>query len=88
MNLKISVSILRTIPSKAVNGKGSHPWITPLIKRLSKRKQRMYNRAQLSHHRDDWAQYYNLKRECQRECRRAYNNYVMGLVDDSNNVSK
>ena len=48
----------------------------------------MYNRARLSHHRDDWAQYYNLKRECQREYRRAYNNYVMGLVDDSNNVSK
>jgi len=80
--------ILSSIPSKVVNTKSTHPWITPSIKRLSKRKQRMYNRARLSHHQDDWAQYYCLKRECQRECRRAYNNYVMSLVDDSNNVSK
>jgi len=36
----------------------------------------------------DWAQYYSLKRECQCQCRRAYNNYVMSLVDDNNNVSK
>jgi len=81
-------SVLSAIPSKVVNNKTSHTWITPIIKRLSKRKQRAYNKARLSHHQDDWAQYYNLKRECQRECRRAYNNYVTSLVDNNNNVSK
>ena len=80
-----SLSILSAIPSKVVNNETSHLWITPVIKRL---KQRAYNKARLSHHQDDWAQYYNLKRVCQHECRRPYNNYVTSLVDDNNNVSK
>ena len=82
------LSILSAIPSKVVNDETSHLWITPVIKRLSKRKQCVYNKARLSHHQDDWAQYYNLKRECQRECHRAYNNYVTNLVYDNNKVSK
>ena len=30
--------------------------------------------------------YYNLKRECQRECRTAYNKYVSNLVDPKKNI--
>jgi len=82
------LSILTTIPSKVTNNLSTRPWITPHIKRLSKRKQRLYNIARLSHHQDDWALYYHLKKECQRECRKAYNSYVMSLIDDNNNVSK
>ena len=44
--------------------------------------------ARLSYHQDDWALYYRLKKECQHECRKAYNGYVMSLIDDNNNVSK
>ena len=29
-----------------------------------------------------------LKKECQHECRKAYNGYVMSLIDDNNNISK
>ena len=82
------LSILSSIPSKASSNNCTRPWITPLIKRLSKRKQRAYNTARLSHHQDDWALYYRLKKECQHECRKAYNNYVMSLIDDNNNISK
>ena len=50
-------SILDIIPSKFTTNR-SNPWITHSVKNLSKRKQRMYNRALLSHHPDDWALYY------------------------------
>ena len=34
-----------------------------------------------------WSNYYNLKRECQRECRTAYNKkYVSNMVDPNKNV--
>ena len=32
--------------------------------------------------------YYNIKKECQRECRKAYNNYVLKFVDTNGNISK
>ena len=35
----------------------------------------------------DWELYYQIKKECQRECRKAYNTYVESLID-GNNVSK
>ena len=82
------LSILNTIPSNVVSNKCTCPWITLFSKRLSKRKQRMYNVARLSHHQDDWVLYYCLKKECQHECHKAYNSYVMSLIDDNNNVSK
>ena len=82
------LSILNTINSNVTSNKWICPWITPFIKRLPKRKQRSYNVARLSHHQDDWALYYRLKKECQRECHKSYNGYVMSLIDDNNNVSK
>ena len=42
-------SILDIIPSKFTTNR-SNPWITHSVKNLSKRKQRMYNHARLSHH--------------------------------------
>ena len=61
--------------------------ITHSIKKLSRRKQRLYNQARLSHHPKDWELYYQIKKECQRECRKAYNTYVESLID-GNNVYK
>jgi len=33
-----------------------------------------------------WTRYYNLKKECQHECRFAYNKYVSDMVDPSKNT--
>ena len=40
----------------------NHPYISPLIKRLSRRKQCCYNRAKQSHGTEYWQLYYNLKK--------------------------
>ena len=41
------------------------------------------------HHSDDWAlAILAIKEEGQRECRKAYNSYVLSLIDNNNNVFK
>ena len=71
---------LTCIPSKVIGKSHDHPWISPFIKRLTRRKQRAYNQAHLSHSTEDWSVYYNIKKECQRMCRKAYNYYISKLI--------
>ena len=52
------------------------PWITRYIKQLSRRKHRCYNQASLSNSQSEWAYYKFLKREMQKECRKANNSYM------------
>ena len=80
---------LSLIPSKVTSTKNHQPWISPFIKRLSRRKQRCYNRAKHSHCAEEWQLYYRLKKECQRECQRAYNAYINSFIEAENgNVTK
>ena len=78
---------LNLIPSKSISTKNNHPWISTFIKRFSRRKQRCYNRARISHHPDDWQLYLKLKKECQKECQKAYNKYISGFFDIGNGQS-
>ena len=87
LNLRIFVHLLDIISSKFTNNH-SNPRISHSIKKLSRRKQHVYNRARLSRHPDDWRLYHQLNKECQHECRKAYDSYVLSLVDCNNNVSK
>ena len=56
------------------------------IKRITHRKQRGYNQARHSNLAIDWSKHYDLKRECQHECRTAFNRYVPNLVDPNKNI--
>jgi len=76
---------LNMVPTKLTSSKPSQPWISRNVKQLSRRKQRAYNRARTTTLPSDWSKYYDLKRQCQRECRRAFNNYISSLVDPNNN---
>ena len=77
---------LDLIPIKLCSLNSKQPWINIHIKCLSRRKQRAYNQARNTNESQHWTRYYNLKRECQRECRIAYNKYVSNLVDPNKNV--
>ena len=50
------------IPTKSTSKKFHQPWITSHIKRLTKRKQRLYNRAKASKLESDWTAYCNIKK--------------------------
>jgi len=77
---------LDSVPTKLTSSKCKHPWINNYIKRLTRRKQRAYNQACSANLPASWSKYYDLKRQCQRECRTAFNRYVSNLVDPSKNA--
>lgn len=72
--------IEKHVPSKLSSSRFHQPWINKKIKRLSKRKQRLYNRAKRSGKERDWSCYNNLKKQQKLECRKAHNNYVSNIV--------
>ena len=75
--VRICNTCLDLVPTKLSSSSFKQPWITTHIKRLSRRKQRAYNYARKTNEAQQWSNYYNLKRECQRECRTAYNNMCL-----------
>ena len=58
------------------------------IRRLSRRKQHLYNLARHMNSSHNWDTYQHLKREVQRECRKAYNDYIGSLVDKNGAITK
>ena len=60
----------------------SQAWINTEIKRLSRRKQNAYNKAKASKKTKDWDHYTSIKKKCQIECRKAYNNYVSTMLNN------
>ena len=73
---------LNMIPQKCVTTKVCLSWLTGKIKRLSRRKQRKYNKACLTNNPDNRAAYHKLKKDMQRLCRTSRNNnYVSSLLD-------
>ena len=76
------------IPSKLTSSKVHQPWITTVTKRLLRRKRFLYKKFKntLSPRNKDI--YSNIKRECQRECRRAYSGYVENLINEEANNKK
>ena len=84
--VRICDTCLDLVPTKLSSSSFKQPWITTHIKRLSRRKQRAYNYARKTNEAHQWSNYYNLRRECQRECRTAYNKYVSNMVDPNKNV--
>jgi len=79
---------LRLIPTKTASSKFHHPWITTYVKRLTRRKQRAYNRAKQTNHPENWTTYFEIKRLTQQECRKAYNKYISSFIDSENNCTK
>ena len=61
------------VPFKMIGANCKQPWVNRAIIQLGRRKQRCYNRAKTD---KQWQYYKCLKRDMQRECRKAYNYYM------------
>ena len=77
----LCISCIDMIPHKPSCTNAQPPWITRNIKRLSRKKQRKYNKARKSNSEADWAVYRDLKKEMQRICRSSHNNYISLFLD-------
>ena len=76
---------LNIVPIKLTSSRLTQPWISSNVKRLSQKKQRAYNCAHTTALSSDWSKYYDIKMQCRRECRQAFNDYISSLVDPNNN---
>ena len=69
-------------PSKLTSKRFNQPWTNRNVKRLSRRKKKAYNKARATKNKSDWIYYKELKKECQRESRKAYSSHVNTLVSE------
>ena len=70
------------VPSKITTGKPKKPWINRKIKQLRRRKQNQYNLAKRTNSENQWRHFKTLKKLMQRECRKAYNQYMHHTIYD------
>ena len=73
------------LTKSARSGKSDQPWVTLLIRRLSSKKQCLYNCAKRSGLLDDWKEYHAAKKLMQRECRQAHNRFLCEIFDPDSN---
>jgi len=77
------------VPTKIKQTNFRKPWINHKIKKLSRQKQRAYNRARSTNFPHYWLHFNVLKKEMQRECRGTYNNCMSNIIHDSyTNIKK
>ncbi|CAC5423161.1 unnamed protein product [Mytilus coruscus] len=70
-----TVNLKRNIPHKTARTKNGCPWITTDIRRLIRKKDRAYKRKKKSNDANDNSKYKELKREAQKQMRKAYWRY-------------
>jgi hypothetical protein len=58
----------------------SIPWLSPHLKRLTRKKQRLYNKAKRTHKDLHWAQYKSLKCALTKALRKARWDYINGIL--------
>jgi len=73
-------SIKNNIPHKTAKNKDGYPWINRDLKRLIRKRDRSYKRKKKSGNKADKNKYEKLKHETQRQLRKAYWQYVEGIV--------
>ena len=85
--LKCLELLNKWILSKNASTRFHQPWINTTLKRLCHRKQRYYNIACCSHLENDWLRFKNFKKYTQQEYKKAYNEYISGIVSNSNRAN-
>ena len=80
---QISDHVLQNfVPSMMTSPRFSLPWIDRKCKRLSKRKQRAYNKARRTDLDSDWQKFRNLRRDTQKACKLASANFLAKRISD------
>ena len=75
--------ISRHVPTKMSSSRRNVPWITPAIRRMTNKKQRLYNRAKRTHKEQHWAQYRAHKNNTTKALPKARWNYINSILQTS-----
>ena len=68
--------ITEHVPSKMTSSMSNLPWFTSSLKRMCKKKQRLYNKANTENINGNWIIYKSLKRDTLKAIRKARWNYI------------
>ena len=78
----------RHIPSKTTKSQASKPWITPQLKRMIRRKTRLYKKAKRTNSTSDWDQFKSFRKEVQKKIRTSYWSYTNQMLNDPDDKHK
>ena len=78
---KLLSSIKKNIPSKMMSERWNIPWMTNSVRRMIRKKQRLYNKAKRTRREEDWKIFKSLRNAIKAELTKAHNDYVLGLLD-------
>ena len=70
------------VPSKTKYSNFHQPWINRKLKQLRRKKQRSYNLARSTNLPIHWSHYKYLKKVMQKECRKAFNEYMSDIIHE------
>ena len=70
-----------TVPSKMSTSRFNQPWINQKIKQLTRQKMRSYEKARKTKRKSDYDRYHRLKSTTQKECRKAYRDYIHNIIN-------
>ena len=70
----------KNIPQKNINGRWNVPWLTNSIKRMTRKKQRLYNKARRTDNPSDWKKFKEMRKCIKKQLTIAHNEYVSDLL--------
>jgi hypothetical protein len=80
---KVTNIISDNVPVKTIRDKWDVPWMTPSIKRLIRKKHRVYKISKKYNTDENRSKFKNLRKLVQRKMQSAKNSYLMGLLSKS-----
>ncbi|KAK3096961.1 hypothetical protein FSP39_005118 [Pinctada imbricata] len=77
---KISEGTSSFVPSKRINGKNKLPWVNVHIKRLIRKRDKLYYRQRKSRKQEDIQRYKGIKHLVQKKMRQAHDTYIENIL--------
>ena len=79
----LHAAVKKYIPHKQARSKESKPWITPALRRLIRKRDRLYKKMRKQGRQEHEAAYKELRREIQRQLRRSYWEYLNDIFEET-----
>ena len=76
------------IPQKKLSGRWNIPWLTASIRKMIRKKQRLYNKAKMSQCIGDWTKFRRLRKVIKESLSEAHHNYISSLLEPSGDDHK
>ena len=70
---------------KQISSRSHLPWMTVGLKRLIRKKQRVYNRPRRYSHESDWLEYKSLKKDIDHKLKYQHKIYLTDLISSPDN---